>query len=84
MANCIRSYLEQAKLFEQKEDRYVVHVDQTRDWPLGCFGGSARPFGKILFDRCFLPEDLKSLTFLNMGSFAPFLQGGDSTQLLCL
>ena len=34
VANCIRSFLEQAKLFEQKLDRFVVQVDQTRDWPL--------------------------------------------------
>ena len=34
VANCIRSFLEQAKLFEQKQNRFVVHVDQTRDWPL--------------------------------------------------
>lgn len=39
VATCIRSYLEQAKLFEPKEDRHVVQVDQTRDWLLGCTVG---------------------------------------------
>ena len=35
VVGCIQSFLEQAKLFEQREDHFIVHVDQTRDWPLG-------------------------------------------------
>ena len=36
VSTCIRSFLEQAKLFEPREDRHVVQVEQTRDWYLGC------------------------------------------------